>query len=170
MWVKQYRWEFIRPPNPQAAHLRGVAHLDHDIGAILPQLNTVLRGHQYFAQPPSLTLKYQGKLMTLSSRQIAINILKDEEEAEQIIHWLITVINETWEQREAIEPTYTISHRADTVKILKLLPRTNCGDCCHPTCLALAVQINEGRQSLAACPHVGAASVQRAHTPTKTGA
>ncbi len=162
MLVKGYRWEFIRPPNPQAVHLRGVAHLDNDISAILPQLNTVLQGHQYFAQPPSLTLKYQGKLITLSSRQIAINILQDEEEAEQIIHWLLTVINQTWEQRQAIEPTYTVSHRADTVQILKLLPRTNCGHCGYPTCLALAVQINEGRQALAACPHVGAGSVQGA--------
>lgn len=161
MRIKHYRWEFFRPPNPRAAHLRGIAHLDHDISAILPHLNTVLQGHQYFAQPPSLTLKHRGKLITLSSRQIAINILRDEEEAEEIILWLIGVINDTWEKRQDIEPTFAVSHRADTIKLLKMLPRTNCGDCGCPTCLALAVQINEGRQSLQDCPHVGAISDER---------
>lgn len=154
MRIKHYRWEFIRPPNPQAAHLRGIAHLDNDISAILPHLNTVLQGHLYFAQPPSLTVKHRGKLITLYSRQIAINILRDKEEAEEIIHWLIAVINDTWEQRQNIKPTFGVSHRADTIKLLKMLPRTNCGDCGYPTCLALAVQINAGRKLLADCPHV----------------
>lgn len=154
MLIEKYRWEFIRPPNPQAAHLRGRVHVDNDISAILPHLNTVLRGPQYFAAPPSLTLKYQAKLITLTSRQIAINILRDEEEAEQIITWLLAVINATWEQRETIPPTSEVSHRSDTIKILKRLPRTNCGDCGCPTCLALAVQINAEEAPLSACPHV----------------
>ncbi len=167
MLVKHYRWEFVRPPNPQAGHLRGVAHLDNDISPILPHLNTVLQGHQYFAQPPSLTLKYQGKLITLYSRQIAINILQDEEEAEEIILWLVAVINYTWEQRQTVKPTFTISHRADTLKILKILPRTNCGDCGYPTCLALAVQINEGRNSLTDCPHFRDVASERAEKTSR---
>ena len=81
MLLEGYTREFCRPPNPEAEHLRCVASLDTDITEVLPYLNTVLGGHQYFSDPPSLTLKLPGKLVTLYARKIAINILKDEQEA-----------------------------------------------------------------------------------------
>lgn len=40
------------------------------------------------------------------------------------------------------------------IQILKLLPRTNCGDCGVPTCLAFAMQLAQGKTELAKCPHV----------------
>jgi acetyl-CoA decarbonylase/synthase complex subunit gamma len=40
------------------------------------------------------------------------------------------------------------------IEILKLLPKTNCGDCGQPTCLAFAMNIATGKMELAACPHV----------------
>jgi len=129
MLVKSYRLEFCRPPNPQATHLRGLAHLDGDIGEILPYLNTVLRGHLFFREPPSLTIKYRAKLITLYPREIAINILKDEEEAEEIMAWLQGAINDTWEKRSEIRPSFEVPPKPRIMEILKLLPRTNCRAC-----------------------------------------
>lgn len=40
------------------------------------------------------------------------------------------------------------------IQILKLLPRTNCGDCGVPTCLAFAMQLAQGKAELSKCPHV----------------
>jgi acetyl-CoA decarbonylase/synthase complex subunit gamma len=40
------------------------------------------------------------------------------------------------------------------IEILKLLPKTNCGDCGQPTCLAFAMNIAAGKMELSACPHV----------------
>ena len=88
MLIDQYRKEFCRPPNPQAEHLRCVAHLDADISEALPYLNRVLGANQYFTDPPSLTLKLPGKLVTLHAKDIAINILEDEAEADAILEWL----------------------------------------------------------------------------------
>jgi len=154
MLVKGYRWEFCRPPNPEAEHLRGVAYLDGDIGAILPHLNTVLKGHLYFREPPSLTIKYQAKLITFYPDKIAINILKDEVEAEQIIAWLKDEINETWEKRREIAPSFEVASKPRILEIFKHLPRTNCGDCGYPTCLVLAVQVSEGSVTLDGCSHL----------------
>ena len=91
MLVKDYHLEFCRPPNPEAIHLRGVAHFDENIEEILPYLNTVLRGHLYMREPPSLTIKYRAKLITFHPRDIAINILQDEEEAEEIVKAFSTI-------------------------------------------------------------------------------
>jgi acetyl-CoA decarbonylase/synthase complex subunit gamma len=40
------------------------------------------------------------------------------------------------------------------IAIFKLLPKTNCGDCGVPTCLAFAMNLASGKAELSACPHV----------------
>ena len=40
------------------------------------------------------------------------------------------------------------------IQIFKLLPKTNCGDCGVPTCLAFAMSLAGGKAELTACPHV----------------
>jgi len=40
------------------------------------------------------------------------------------------------------------------LEIYKQLPKTNCKDCGHPTCLAFAMALASGKASLDACPHV----------------
>jgi len=40
------------------------------------------------------------------------------------------------------------------LEIFKQLPKTNCKDCGHPTCLAFAMALASGKASLENCPHV----------------
>ena len=40
------------------------------------------------------------------------------------------------------------------IEIFKKLPKTNCGDCGVPTCLAFAMKLAAGQAELSACPHV----------------
>src|SRR5512137_2417547 len=40
------------------------------------------------------------------------------------------------------------------IEIYKLLPKTNCGKCGVPTCLAFAMQLAAGKADLSACPTV----------------
>jgi len=40
------------------------------------------------------------------------------------------------------------------IEIFKLLPKTNCGECGVPTCLAFAMNLASGKMELSACPHV----------------
>ena len=40
------------------------------------------------------------------------------------------------------------------MEIYKLLPKTNCGECKFPTCLAFAMQLANQKVALEACPHV----------------
>ena len=40
------------------------------------------------------------------------------------------------------------------IEILKMLPKTNCGDCGQPTCLAFAMNLAAGKAELDACPHI----------------
>jgi len=40
------------------------------------------------------------------------------------------------------------------IEIFKLLPKTNCGECGVPTCLAFAMNLAAGRAELSACPYI----------------
>ena len=154
MMLKHYRKVFRRPPNPSAKHLRCVAYLDENISDVLPYLNTVLRGHQYITDPPSLTLKFNGKLITIYSQEIAINIVKDKAEADKILEWLKQEINDTWKRRNQIKPSFSVAQKPGILNILKLLPKTNCKECGQPTCMVFALLVTEGKKDPEDCPQL----------------
>lgn len=153
MILRTYAKEMFRPKcNPAFQSVHCVAHLDQDISEVLPYLNTVLGGTGYTGSPPALTLQVHGKLITLHSREIYVNALKDEEEADKICEWLKREINETWEKRGDIPPTYQDKPRPQMLEILRLLPRTNCGECREPTCMVFALRVSEGVKGPEDCP------------------
>lgn len=153
MLLTGYRKEIFRPEcNPQFQSLHCIAHLDEDITEVLPYLNAVLGGHQYLKDPPSLTLKVHGKLITLHSREIAVNALKDDSEANKILEWLKQEINETWLKRDTIEPKFETPAQPRIFEILKLLPKTNCGECGQPTCMVFASLVAQGVKGPKNCP------------------
>lgn len=153
MLLSGYTKELFRPkcnPNFQSVHC--VAHLNENVGDALPYLNTVLGGSDYVQEPPALTLRVYGKLITLHAREIFINALKDDTEADKILSWLFKEINETWEKRGEIEPTFVPAPVPRMIEILKLLPKTNCGQCAEPTCMVFALQVIEGAKAPEDCP------------------
>jgi ArsR family metal-binding transcriptional regulator len=115
-------------------------------------LNEVLGGHSYQKEPPALTLKAHGKLITLHARMIAINALKDEHEVDRVLEWLQCQINETWEKRHEIEPSFEVHRPPVALELLRHLPRTNCGQCGMPTCLVFAMTLAEGGVEPSRCP------------------
>lgn len=137
-------------PGAMAVHC--FAHLEQDVGKALPYVNAVLGGFTYTKDPPSVTFKVHGKLITVHSRKIAINALKDEAEAKKIVEWLKTEINSAWENRDKISPMYEAAPQPKVFEILKLLPKTNCKECGQPTCMVFAAQVAEGAKGPEDCP------------------
>ena len=153
MLLESYKLEIFNSecmPGAMAVHC--FAHLDQDVGAALPYVNAVLGGHSYSKDPPSVGFKLHGKLITVHSRKIAINALKDEAEAKKIVEWLKREINTAWEKRDEIEPRYEAAPQPQLFEILKLLPKTNCKECGQPTCMVFAAQVAEGAKGPEDCP------------------
>lgn len=153
MLLETYRLEIFNSRcNPGAMAVHCFAHLDQDISAALPYLNAVLGGFNYIKDPPSVTFRSQGKLITVHGNKMAINALKDEAEATKIVEWLKREINECWEKRDEIEPSYESQARPLVFEVLKMLPRTNCRQCREPTCMVFAVAVTEGVKGADDCP------------------
>lgn len=162
MLLKGYRKEIFRPEcNPSFQSLHCVAHLDEDIREVLPYLNAVLGGDEYYQAPPAVTFRPQGKLITVHPDKIAINALKDEAEADKILEWLKREINEAWEKRGEIEPSFESAPKPKLLNILRLLPKTNCKACGEPTCMVFAVSVTQGIKGVEDCPSLSTENRRR---------
>ena len=112
----------------------------------------MLGGFEYLKDPPAVVFKSRGRLITVQGRQIAVNALKDEAEADKILEWLKREINDAWENRADIIPSYEGVPRPKIIEILKLLPRSNCRKCGEATCMVFAIRVAEGIKGPRDCP------------------
>lgn len=157
MLLKSYRKEIFRPEcNTRFQSLHCIAHLDQDVGEVIPYLNAELGGYQFTKNPLSVTFKHHGKLITVHPDKIAVNALADENEATKVLEWLKELINSVWERRHEIQPKFegTGARKPSIVEILKYLPKTNCKKCGLPTCMVFAVQLAEGARGVNQCPEL----------------
>ena len=138
--------------NPSSLKVNAIADLSEDISEVLPYLNTALKGLQYYAEEKILTAKRGGRLITFRPRQIALTKLEDEKEATVVMEELKRIVNETYENRDHIEPTYTSRPIPRPLDIFKLLPGKNCKECGVPTCMAFALKLINDEVKLNQCP------------------
>jgi len=155
MILSGYQMEIFRPKcNSCFESVHCIARLNEDIGDALPYLNAVLGGTQYFNDPPELMFHHHGRIIKVGSKEIAINALHDESEAKRILSWLMNEINQVWEDRSTITPSYTERKLPKLIDILRMLPKMNCRKCGQPTCLVFAVQMREGGKGADQCPEL----------------
>jgi len=155
MLLKQYTLEIFKSKcQSDAKGVHCFAHLEQDVSDVIPYLNSVLGGFEYLSDPPAVTFRAQGKLITVHGNKIAVNALKDEIEATKIVEWLKNEINDAWDKKDSIEPCYTGMPKPGIIEILKRLPKTNCRDCNEPTCMVFATKIAEGAKGSQDCPQL----------------
>ena len=152
MLLSGYAKNIFRPEcNASFKSVHCLARLNEDVGEALPYLNAVLGGTQYLPDPPEVMFHHHGRIIKVGSREIAINALKDEQEADRILKWLRSEINKCWEDRADIKPCYTGKTKPGLLEILLLLPKTNCKKCGQPTCMVFAAQVMEGGRGADHC-------------------
>jgi ArsR family metal-binding transcriptional regulator len=81
----------------------------------------------------------------------AVSRLKDEIEARTVLDSLKELINNTYERRDQIEPSYKTGDELKVMDIYKLLPGTNCKECGEPTCFAFANKIVRQEADVSRC-------------------
>ena len=68
------------------------------------------------------------------------------------MEWLREKINDTWERRGEIQPRFESAPKPKMLEILRLLPKTNCGECGQPTCMVFASRVADGDKGPDDCP------------------
>lgn len=155
MLLSGYDKQIFRPTcNSQFKSLHCIARLNEDVSAALPYLNAELGGTQYLSDPPEVMFYHNGRIIKVGAKEIAINALKDEQEADKILMWLQDQINRVWQKRDEITPCREGAKRPQLIEILKRLPKTNCRKCGQPTCMVFAAQVASGGRGADNCPEL----------------
>ena len=141
MLLESYKITRTLPCLADPEKIRVIAEVSGEIYEVLPYLNAILKGCIYNHPALTLTIKKDGKLFTLHAHHITLAKIEDEKEAEEILKWLKNLINETYENRDRIEPNFSKGAELKALDIYRLLPGTSCKKCGELTCLAFAVKL-----------------------------
>ena len=152
MLLNDYKLRIVLPEcNFSAEKVNAIINLSEDIGKVLPYLNTVLKGMHYIDKNKILTVKRGGHLITFRPKEIAITKLEDEKEAKKVMEELKQIINETYKNRDKIEPDYTTAKELKSSDVLKLLPGTNCKECGERTCFSFSFKLIRHEVDVSKC-------------------
>lgn len=151
--IAAYELELCAPPcMPGAPSWSGRIALQRDIEAVLPYLNARLEGAAYDHEAKILVWKEHGHHFAFRSREIKAGPAQDREQARELIERAVSLVNNTWRERETLEPCYEKRDAPNLMQIYRLLPHTNCGECGCATCMAFAAQLRENSGALSRCP------------------
>ncbi len=153
--IRGYRLELAEIPClPGVAAWNARALLEDDIGAALPYLNSELRGAEYHRDLDTLIWRSGSRKYAFRSREIAVAPVADREEAQRLMTEAVGIVEGIWSRRGEIVPSFSRRRPPGVMDIYKLLPRTNCGKCGYPSCMAYAAQLREGKAEWSQCPDI----------------
>ena len=150
--IRGYELELCSPPcNPGADTWSARASLSVDINGVLPYFNARFKTAEYDHRAGILIWKDKGHSFAFRTREISATPAGDREEARQLIEEAVALVNETWATRDLIGADYTKRTVPDLMSVYRLLPRTNCGKCGFPACMAFAAALRKGKTELSRC-------------------
>jgi ArsR family metal-binding transcriptional regulator len=131
--------------------IRVIAEVSDEIHEVFPYLNAVIKGCIYNHPALTLTIRNEEKLITLHAKHVTMTLIEDEKEAQEILNWLKDLINQTYQNKDQIEPDYSEGGQLKPSDIQKLLPGTNCKECGFRSCLAFAFKLVDQKIEIAKC-------------------
>lgn len=149
--VNSYDIVTVLPCIADTSLIRVIAKLDADIGEALPYLNATMKKVVFNPGGKTLTYKVDGMCFTFHQNGITATKLRDLEHAHQELRGMQARINDVWERRGEITPSFERGMQLTALQIYKGLPATNCKQCGEPSCLAFAAKLLAGSTSVLAC-------------------
>lgn len=126
-------------------------HLDQDIAAALPYLNAAWKAEFYDHQAQALTHDMETRHYAVRPREVLVAPVADRAEAETEARKAVARINDVWRCRAGVVPSESCRVRPSLMEIYRLLPRSNCGQCGLPSCMAFAAALRQGEVEPEAC-------------------
>ncbi|MHB8780922.1 MAG: (Fe-S)-binding protein [Candidatus Geothermincolia bacterium] len=151
--IEDYTTELSTPAcDPGSAIYVARVSLAADVAKVLPYVNATVTRAQFLQDPPILVWKQDDHGYALRPRELSINNIEDKCAAQKLVREMVERINDIWERREEMEPSYASYSPPKVLDLFKLLPRSNCKQCGLPTCMAYATGLSKGNNTLEDCP------------------
>src|SRR4030043_1198874 len=151
MLLNSYKITCILPCIADPEKIRVIAEVSDEIHEVFPYLNAIIKGCIHNHPALTLTIRNEEKLITLHANHVTMTLIEDEKEAQEILDWLKDLINETYQNRDLIEPNYSEGDHLKPSDIQRLLPGTNCKKCGFRSCLAFAFKLVDQKIEVVKC-------------------
>jgi len=139
--------------------------VDRDLSPLFPFINASVAGARYWQSPERIQIDFEGVRCTLYPREVLAASFADHPQARAFCRRLVAFCNDLYDRRHHIRPRYRQSEPPAPLTIYGLLPRTNCGQCGQPSCLAFAAALSKGEGEPGDCPALSAPIEQKAVYP-----
>jgi len=149
--LKRYRVTHILPCPADPDKIKAVVELNEEIQESFPYINSWFKECIYNHPAMTLTLKKDGKMITLYPRKVTVAKAVDEKDAQETMEWLKNLIREAFAKKGQIKPDYSRRMELKAPDIYTLLPGTNCQVCDEMTCLVFAVKLLMEQKSVVRC-------------------
>jgi ArsR family metal-binding transcriptional regulator len=136
---------------PTSTHFNIVMQLDDSIEQLLPYLAACLPGCTYVHGTGVINLLEDGHIVAIYPRQITVTDVSGVEEARGVCRTYFQKIMDVGASRETISPLYERRLSIGVLDIFRALPRTNCGRCESPTCMAFAARVFRREARISDC-------------------
>ncbi|UCH43828.1 MAG: hypothetical protein JSW16_04640 [Dehalococcoidales bacterium] len=151
--ITEYRCELVANPHSHGSGRYGIrVMLTNDISTVFPYLNAVLDGTWYDHENSIFIGMVRRYRCAFRPHEIQVAANADPTTMPLIVSEVVSQVNQVWEERDGIEPSFTERKLPPVYHIFRLLPRTNCKQCGYTTCLAFAADLRDDKVLLQQCP------------------
>ncbi|ARE88197.1 aminotransferase class V-fold PLP-dependent enzyme [Clostridium formicaceticum] len=142
---EEVKMNFIKPCTTDAGKMQFKAKFSRDVSEIFPYINAILNNATYNKNAGSLTFKKEFRIITLFPEKLAVAKIINESEAYEIMDLVKTLVNDTYEKKDEIDPLHEMREQPKIIDVYKNLPKLNCKKCGEGTCMAFASKLLQGQ-------------------------
>ena len=136
---------------PNSEHFNVIMDLEESVEEVLPYLASILPGCTYTHGTGVINHMDTGHIVGIYPRRITITDVVGTDEAERLCREYMDRINHVVRHRDEIDPVYQKRPTLTVLDILRSLPKTNCGLCGVPTCMAFAAKVFRREEAIGSC-------------------
>ncbi len=125
--------------------------LNNDVSELAPYINSVAKKAVYYEKPRLIKFLLDDYGCALHRNIGSAAAFSGREQGLEFLERLLSYLNEIHLRRDSIEPNHKTYHPISALGVYKLLPRTNCGECGYPSCLAFAAALSRRKDSPERC-------------------
>ena len=150
--ITEYRCELVADHHSHGSGRYGIRiMLTGDISAVFPYLNTALDQTWYDHENRVLIGTGRDYRCAFRPHEIQVAVNADPSTMPGIVGEVVELVNQIWEERDYILPSFTERKLPPVYDIFKFLPRTNCKACGEETCFNFALKLVAAQATLALC-------------------
>ncbi|MBX6423969.1 (Fe-S)-binding protein [Thermosulfurimonas sp. F29] len=131
---------------------RVVVPAEEDLAPLMPYLNAAARVVYYDPGEPVLIFRLGRYKVAVRRDHVQVAPVSDLEEGRRARDEAEAFLEEILRRRGEIQPRFEPRRLPPALTIYRYLPRTNCGRCGEPSCLAFAAKLSSGEAELKDCP------------------